>query len=105
MIIQIIALGSQVAPPLGSLVHRLVRENASNVFSETTGPIKAKVRMAPHWVWGTEVCSLHLGHLTKMVTTPIYIGFCGSVGCRGRQHSFVEIDHEIFDIWCIALAC
>ena len=43
------------------------QENASNVFSsETTGPVKVKFHMEPHWVGGTKVCSLHPGHLTKM---------------------------------------
>ena len=28
--------------------------------------------MEPPWVGGTKVCSRHLGHMTKMVATPIY---------------------------------
>ena len=28
--------------------------------------------MEPPWVGGTKVCSQHLGHMTKMASTPIY---------------------------------
>ena len=41
-------------------------------FSETAGPIKAKFYVEPPWVEGTIFCSRHLGHMTKMATTPIY---------------------------------
>ena len=41
-------------------------------FSETAGPIKAKFYVEPPWVGGTIFCSRHLGHMTKMVATPIY---------------------------------
>ena len=45
----------------------------SNTFSsETACPIKAKFYMEPPWVGGTKVCWQHLGHMTKMATTPIY---------------------------------
>ena len=44
----------------------------SNIFSETTCPIKAKFYVEPPWVGGTKVCLWHLGHMTKMAATPIY---------------------------------
>ena len=45
----------------------------SNIFfSKTACPIKAKFYVEPPWVGGTKVCSRHLGHMTKMATTPIY---------------------------------
>ena len=40
------------------------RENSSNISSETTGPIKAKLRMDPQWIGGTEAYWPHLGHMT-----------------------------------------
>ena len=40
-------------------------------ISETALPIKAKFYVEPPWVGGTKVCSRHLGHMTKMATTPI----------------------------------
>ena len=46
----------------------------SNVFSsETAWPIKAKFSVEPPWVGGTKVCSRHLGYMTKMAATPIYV--------------------------------
>ena len=44
----------------------------SNIFSQTTCPIKAEFYVEPPWVGGTKVCSQHLGHMTKMAATPIY---------------------------------
>ena len=45
----------------------------SNIFfSKTAYPIKAKFYVEPPWVGGTKVCWRHLGHMTKMATTPIY---------------------------------
>ena len=45
----------------------------SNIFfSETAWPIKAKFYVKPPWVGGTNVCSRHPGHMTKMAATPIY---------------------------------
>ena len=46
------------------------RENASNIFSETNGPIKAKFRVEPQWVGGMRVCSPHLGHLNQRANGP-----------------------------------
>ena len=48
----------------------------SNIFSEATGPIEAKLYVAPRWVVGNE--SLFAGsgshdHMTKMTATPIMI--------------------------------
>ena len=40
----------------------------SNIFSEVTGPIEAKL----HMVGETKVCSRGLGHMTKMAAIPIY---------------------------------
>ena len=48
------------------------RPQCSNIFSETASPIKAKFYVEPPWVGGTNVCSRHLGHMTKMAATPIY---------------------------------
>ena len=46
-----------------------VSSHSSNVFSsETDWLVKAKIGV----VGGTIVCSRHLGHMTKMATTPIY---------------------------------
>ena len=45
----------------------------SNIFfSKTTGPVIAKLHVEPLWVGGTEVCSWHLGHMTKVAAKPIY---------------------------------
>ena len=41
-------------------------------FSETPCQIKAKFYMESPWVGGMKVCSLHLGHTTKMAAMPIY---------------------------------
>ena len=50
------------------------RENSLNVFSsEITGSVKAKFHMEPQWVGRMKkVCSLHLGHLTKMAAKSIH---------------------------------
>ena len=48
------------------------RPQCSNIFSETAWPIKTKFHVEPPWVGGTKFCSRHLGHMTKMATTPIY---------------------------------
>ena len=48
------------------------RPQCSNIFSETAWPIKAKFYVEPLWVGGMKFCSRHLGHVTKMVATPIY---------------------------------
>ena len=53
-------------------VRRRTSPTISNIFSETACPIKAKFYVEPPWVCGTKVCSRHLGHMTKMATTPIY---------------------------------
>ena len=42
------------------------RSQCSNIFSETTWPIKAKFYVEPPWVGGTKVCSRHLGHLSDL---------------------------------------
>ena len=49
------------------------RSQCSDIFSsETALPIEAKFYVEPPWVWGTKVCSRHLGHMTKMAARPIY---------------------------------
>ena len=56
-----------------SSVVRRRRPQCSNIFfSETAWQIKAKFYMEPPWVGGTNFCSRHLGHMTKMAATPIY---------------------------------
>ena len=65
-----------VRHPSSVVVRRLpsvVRSQCSNIFfSETAWPIKAKIYVEPPWEGGTIFCSRHLGHMTKMATTPIY---------------------------------
>ena len=46
-IVQITALGKKWLHPKGHFFIDLDRKNASNVLSETTGPIKAKFYMEP----------------------------------------------------------
>ena len=54
-----------------SVVHR--RPQCSKIFfSKTAWPIKAKFYVELPWVRGTNVCSRHVGHMTKMVATPKY---------------------------------
>ena len=47
------------------------RSQSSKIFSETALQIKAKFYVEPPWVGGAIFCSRHLGHMTKMATTPI----------------------------------
>ena len=52
----------------------------------------------PHRTYVLDICR---NCLTEPILTNILAGLGGSVGCgfnprRGWQHSFVEIDHEIF---------
>ena len=42
------------------------------IFSKTAWQIKAKFYKEPPWVGGKNVCSRHVGHMTKMTATPIY---------------------------------
>ena len=44
----------------------------SDISSETTGPIEVKTHVEPIWVGRVKVCSLCLGHLTKMAATSIH---------------------------------
>ena len=46
--------------------------HASNLFSDTAGPIKAKFQMEPQWDGGKKVCSNDPGHVTKISVMPIY---------------------------------
>ena len=45
----------------------------SKIFYETAWPIKAKFHVEPPWEGETKVCLWHLGHMTKMATTAIYV--------------------------------
>ena len=62
------------------------RSQCSNIFSETTWPIKAKFYAEIPWVGGTIFSSRHVGHMTKMAATPKYgknpskISFSGTGG-------------------------
>ena len=47
------------------------RSHCSKIFSETALPINTKFYVEPPWVGGTIFCLRHLGHMTKMATTPI----------------------------------
>ena len=56
-------------------VHTVVlvrRPQCSDIFSETARLIKAKFYVEPTWVGGTEFCSWHVGHMTKVVAMSIY---------------------------------
>ena len=44
----------------------------SNIFSETTGPIKAKFHVEPPLDGWMEVCSNGIGNMTKISAMPIY---------------------------------
>ena len=44
----------------------------SNIFPETTWPIKAKLHVEHPWGGGTKVGINGLGHMTKMANMPIY---------------------------------
>ena len=64
---------SGVRPSVRRPSVRRGRPQCSKIFfSETAGPIKAKVYEEPPWVGGTIFCSRHLGHMTKMAAMPIY---------------------------------
>ena len=44
----------------------------SNFFSTKTRPFEAKFCMEPSWDVGMKICSNVPGHMTKMVSRPIY---------------------------------
>ena len=50
----------------------LRRPHALNIFSENTGPIKAKFHMKHSQEGETKVCIIGQGHITKMAAMPIY---------------------------------
>ena len=57
-----------------SVVHQSVRHSqCTNISSETAWSIKPKFYVESLWIRETKVCSRHLGHMTKMVTRPIYV--------------------------------
>ena len=64
--------GELIVYPWSGYRPYVVRPQSSNIFSQTTWPIKAKFYVEPLWVGGTKFCSRHLGHMTKMAAMPIY---------------------------------
>ena len=58
-------IGELIVYPCSGVRPSSVRRlQCSNIFSETTWPIKGKLYVGPLWVGGTKVCSRHLGHMT-----------------------------------------
>ena len=55
-----------------SYVRRRRPQFQTSFFSETTSPIEAKFYVEPPRVNLKNVCTRHLGHMTKMAATPIY---------------------------------
>ena len=47
-------------------------QHKQTIFSELTGPIKAKFHVGIQWDRGMKVCSNDASHVTKMATMPIY---------------------------------
>ena len=43
-----------------------------HLFSETAGPIKARLYVKPPWIGETNFFSWHLDRMTKMATMPMY---------------------------------
>ena len=74
----------QSAPTLGQC--SCILQKYSKIFSETAWPIKAKFYMKHLQDVGTNVFMNNLGHITKMVTMPIYgenpsnVFFFGTLG-------------------------
>ena len=73
----------------------------SNIlFPKTALPIKAKFYVEPPWVGGTQVCSRHLGHMTKMAATHIY----GSYMVKTLKKLLLQNRQADFhEIWYVAL--
>ena len=65
-------MGKLIVYPWSVVVVRPLFTMLKHLFSETTWQIKAKLYVEPPWVGGTKFCSRHVGHMTKMATTPIY---------------------------------
>ena len=57
---------------MGMLQRRRSSSTISKILSETAWPIKLKLNVELPWVEGKNVCSLNLGHMTKIAATPIY---------------------------------
>ena len=56
-----------------SVVFRRHRSQCSNIFfSETAGPIKARLYVKHPWIGGTIFFSWHLDRMLKMADTPMY---------------------------------
>ena len=56
-----------------SVVFRRLHSQCSNIFfSETSGPIKARLYVKPIWIGGTKLFSWHLDRMPKMAATPMY---------------------------------
>ena len=50
----------------------VIRVHASNIFSGSTEPIKAKFYMEPKWDRGTKISSSGSGHVTNMAAMLTY---------------------------------
>ena len=61
-----------------------------DLLLQTAWPIKAKFYVEPPWVGGTKVCSLHVGHMTKMAATTIYGRTLQNLLLQNRQANFYE---------------
>ena len=79
-------------------------------FSETAWPIKAKLYVEPPWVGGTKVYSRHMGYMTKMAATSIYMygKNPSKSSSRNQQADFYEtlyvasetpVHHSLFKWW------
>ena len=85
-----------------SIVFRRRRSQCSNIFySETTGPIKARLYVKPPWIVGTKLFSWHLDRMPKMATTPIY-GKIPSKILRMCVYIYIYIYIYIYSCLCIA---
>ena len=62
----------------------------SNIFSEPTGPIEAKLHMEPPWDRETKVCSNGPGHMTKMAAMPIYVKKLKNLILRNQETDDLE---------------
>ena len=63
-------IGELIVYPCSVVRRRSQFQTSSSL--KTACRIKAKFYVEPPWVGGTKICSRHLGHLTKMATTPLY---------------------------------
>ena len=67
----------------------------SNIFfSETAGPIKARLYLKPPWIGGAIFFLWHLDRVTKMAATPMY----GKIPSKSSQ----EPDADFQETWYVA---